>query len=170
MLMGDRSCTVGLLVEVGTMNMEGPVTHIACLPETPQYLSQDTSATYISTIYGMEFETFGTSPPLKDLVQTNMPCAVCYIATRSTILTIPARYTCPTGFTREYYGYMMTELNRASRHRKDTICVDKDTVVIPGSAANTNPSVVYLMQASCNGLRCPPYVPKKALTCAVCSK
>ena len=141
-----------------------------CLPDTPQYLSQDTSATYVGKLYGMEFEIYGSSFPLTHLLDTNMPCAVCYIATRSTVFTIPARYTCPTGFTREYYGYMMTESNIAGRHRKDTICVDKDTVPIPGSAANNNPSVVYLMQASCNGLPCPPYNTRKALTCAVCSK
>ena len=151
-------------------NEHGGTSDTHCLPETPQYLSDDTSATHLSTIYGMEFEVFGTSPPLKNLHDTNMPCALCYIATRSTVFTIPARYTCPTGFTREYYGYMMTESNGTNRHRKDTICVDKDTVPIPGSAAETNPSIIYLMQASCNGLPCPPYVPKKALTCAVCSK
>ena len=151
-------------------NEHGGTSDTLCLPRSPQYLSHDTSATALATLYGMEFEVFGTSPPLKNLVQTNMPCALCYIATRSTVFTIPARYTCPTGFTREYYGYMMTELVTSSRNRKDTICVDKDTVPIPGSGANTNPSVVYLMQANCNGLPCPPYVPKKALTCAVCSK
>ena len=151
-------------------NEHGGTSDTHCLPRSPQYLSHDTSATALATLYGMEFEVFGTSPPLKNLHDTNMPCTVCYIATRSTVLTIPARYTCPTGFTREYYGYMMTERNGASRHRKDTICVDKDTVPIPGSAAETNPSIIYLMQASCNGLPCPPYVPKKALTCAVCSK
>ena len=151
-------------------NINGGTSDILCLPETPQYLSQDRSATHLATLYGMEFEVFGTAPPLKHLVQANMPCALCYIETRSTVFTIPARYTCPQGFTREYYGYMMTEWNYADRQRKDTICVDVDTVPIPGSGPSTDPSVVYLMDANCNGLPCPPYVPKQPLTCAVCTK
>ena len=113
-------------------NEHGGTSDTHCLPRSPQYLSHDTSATHLSTLYGMEIEPYGASPPLRNLLQTNMPCAVCYIGTRFTILTIPAKYTCPTGFTREYYGYMMTELNHASHHRKDTICVDRYTVPIPG--------------------------------------
>ena len=151
-------------------NEHGGTSDTHCLPETPQYLSHDTTAVWIATIYGMEFETVARSSPLNHLQDKNMACAVCYIETRSIILTIPARYTCPTGFTREYYGYMMTEVNLASRHRKDTICVDKDVVPIAGSAASTDPSVIYLIRAGCNGLPCPPYAPRKALPCAICSK
>ena len=65
---------------------------------------------------------------------------------------------------------MMTELTYSTRQRKDTICVDKDAVPIPGSGANEGPALIYLMDAGCNGLPCPPYTPRKALTCAVCSK
>ena len=150
-------------------SQHGGTSDTHCLPKNPQYLTDDTSALYMAHLYGIEFETYGTSPPFKDLVNANMPCVVCYV-TKSTVLTVPARYSCPVGFTREYNGYMMSEWSVGGRGRKDTICVDKNAGAVRGSVADKNPSVVYLMDAQCNGLPCPPYVAKKPLSCAVCSK
>ena len=49
-------------------------------------------------------------------------------------------------------------------------CVDKDAESVPGSNADTNGGTFYHVEASCNGLACPPYVAEKELTCAVCTK
>ena len=49
-------------------------------------------------------------------------------------------------------------------------CVDKDAESVPGSSPNTNGGIFYHVEASCNGLPCPPYVAEKELTCAVCTK
>ena len=70
----------------------------------------------------------------------------------------------------EYTGYMATQLQHPSAQKQDTICLDKDAIPISGSGASTDPSVVYTMHISCNGLPCPPYVERRALTCAICSK
>jgi hypothetical protein len=142
-----------------------------CLPTNPEYLTDDTSEVYMAHLYGIEYELHGVSSPLKDLFNADMPCVVCYVL-KSTVLTVPARYTCPEGFSREYYGYMMSEWSYpgSGRPRKDTICVDQNAETVVGSGSDTNPSVVYLMDAQCNGLPCPPYAAKKPLTCAVCSK
>ncbi len=70
----------------------------------------------------------------------------------------------------EYNGYLMTEGEYSDRQRKSTLCVDKDAEAVPGTLADTNPSLVYLMKATCDGLRCPPYNTDMALPCAVCSK
>ena len=56
------------------------------------------------------------------------------------------------------------------RGRRATECVDKDSESIPGSAANTNGALFYHMEATCNGIPCPPYNPEKELTCAICTK
>ena len=39
----------------------------------------------------------------------NAPCAVCYSSTKTVKLMIPARITCPSSWTIEYKGYLMTD-------------------------------------------------------------
>ena len=152
-------------------NVKGGTSDTLCMPETPQYLSTDTTANYVPLLHGVEFETWGTSStPLNDLLQVNLPCAVCHTDTKLSVLTVPAQYTCPNGWSMEYNGYLMTDREDSDRQRKDTICMDKDAEAVPGSQANTNPARVYLMRATCDGLPCPPYNTNMALPCAVCSK
>ena len=95
-------------------------------------------------------------------------CAVCYISTRVTLLMLPARLTCPTNWTLEYNGYLMSE--RYSHHRSTFECIDEDLESIPGSHASTDPALFFYNEATCNGLPCPPYDTQKEITCAVCSK
>ena len=152
-------------------NVKGGTSDTLCMPETPQYLSRDTGALHVSHLQGVEFETFGTSStPFKNLLNANMPCAVCHTDTKLTVLTVPAQYTCPNGWSLEYNGYLMTEDEHTDRQRKNTLCVDKDTEAVPGSRANANPALIYLMRATCDGLPCPPYNTGMVLPCAVCSK
>ena len=152
-------------------NVKGGTSDTLCMPETPQYLSTDTTATHIALLRSVEFETSGTSStPLNNVYQANMPCAVCHTDTKLSVLTVPAQYTCPNGWSMEYNGYLMTEYEANDRQRKNTICVDKDAEAVPGSQADNDPSLVYLMRATCDGLLCPPYNTNMALPCAVCSK
>ena len=152
-------------------NVKGGTPDTLCMPETPQYLSTDTTATHVTLLRGVEFETFGTSStPFNNIVQANLPCAICHTDTKLSVLTVPAQYTCPIGWSMEYSGYLMTEFEASNRQRKNTLCVDKDAEAVPGSLASTNPAVVYLMRATCDGLPCPPYNTGMVLSCAVCSK
>ena len=41
--------------------------------------------------------------PLKSFHDHNVPCAVCYISRKETVVMIPAHYTCPSSWTCEYY-------------------------------------------------------------------
>ena len=81
---------------------------------------------------------------------------------------IPARITCPTSWTLEYNGYLMT--SNAEHNRQSTACVDKDAEAIPGLDADTNGALFYHTEVVCNGIECPPYDAEKELTCAVCTK
>ena len=54
--------------------------------------------------------------------------------------------------------------------RRSAECVDKDSESIPGSVANTNGALFLHIEATCNGIPCPPYDPQKELTCAICTK
>ncbi len=95
---------------------------------------------------------------------------MCYVQFRALHLMIPARIECPTGWSREYYGYFMSETNQAGRHSTTFECVDKDPDMIPGESASTNSSLIYHVEAGCDGLVCPPYDPEKEVTCMVCTK
>ena len=76
-----------------------------CVTEEPETFSFGPGTFDAAYIYGAEYEMFGNVPSAS-LPNHNhdVPCAVCYIAPRETVLMIPGRYTCPSGWTREYYG------------------------------------------------------------------
>ena len=59
----------------------------------------------------------------------NVPCAVCYVATRSVTVMVPAKTQCPTDWTVEYVGYLMAEYRGHSRTMYE--CVDKDPESVP---------------------------------------
>ena len=148
----------------------GGSTHL-CMPEVPQYTLRYRPGTQRHTIiHESEYEG-----PIIGAGNHNVPCAVCFASTRGVVLMIPAWTSCPTGWTREYYGYLMTESStlygRTGRGRTAYECIDKDQESIPGSQANQDGNVFYHIEASCaTGLPCPPYNDYKELTCAVCTK
>ena len=141
-----------------------------CLPNNPEYGRYAPGVQGQAAIYGVEYQLEGGSPLPAALHNHNVPCAVCHVSTRAAVLMIPAWRRCPSQWTLEYTGYLMTE---ASTHSKATYeCVDKDAESVPGSHADTDGGVFYHVEADCNGLPCPPYDPQKLkeLTCAVCTK
>ena len=138
-----------------------------CMPKVPQYKSDLTYRSPVDNhakLYGVEYEA-----PVQGSQDHNAPCAVCHVSTRSAVLVIPARYSCPANWTMEYYGYLMTE-HILHKHSSTFECVDKDMEALPGSAANTNGATFYHAEASCNGLPCPPYNNHQELNCVVCTK
>ena len=139
-----------------------------CLPDNPNYLRYDTgSGTQGGLLYGVEYEAW-PNQPLGSVDDHNVPCAVCYTSTRGTVLVIPAKTSCPSAWTREYYGYLMTEYY--THHRGSFDCVDKDPESVPGSAGNVNDGSFHHTETTCSGLPCPPYVAGREITCAVCTK
>jgi len=140
-----------------------------CLPDNPEYLQHTTGSYNHGYLYGAEYETGGPdNGPLSAVNDHNVPCAVCYVPTRGTMVMIPAKTTCPTSWTREYYGYLMA--NYYAFHRTMYECVDKDPESIPGSAINGDGTRFYHVETRCNGIPCPPYQSEKEVTCTVCTK
>ena len=148
----------------------GGANHL-CLPERPQY-STYTAGTQSGRayLYGVEYQTGAgyANSPLISVHDHNVPCAVCYTSTRETVVMIPARLTCPSSWTREYYGYLMTE--KHDHHRSTFECVDQSPQSVPGSAPNTNGVLFYHTEVKCNGIPCPPYDTQKEVMCVVCTK
>ena len=148
----------------------GGTSDTLCLPKDPQYRSHDTSNTWTAELYGVEYEFNDNTYP-RSLHEADMPCALCYLPTKSAVFMQPAKYTCPSGWHYEYSGYLFSDAEHGTRGgRKDTICVDRQAEAVPGSAPNTDPAPATMMRATCNGIHCPPYNTRWPLTCAVCSK
>ena len=91
------------------------------------------------------------------------------MATRCVALMIPAKTQCPTNWTLEYDGYLVSEYYGHRRTMYE--CVDKSPESIPGLNGDNNPrAIFYLVEPYCSGLSCPPYDAGKELTCAVCTR
>ena len=136
-----------------------------CMPNDPQYtLTWRPGSQGHSHVYGTEYET---PPPGYNVHQHDALCAVCYVPTKHTTVMIPAHTSCPTGWTREYHGYLVSENYKA--HRTMFVCVDTAMESVPGSLADVRGGHFYFVEANCNGLPCPPYNNERELGCVVCS-
>ena len=87
---------------------------------------------------------------------------------------IPGRETCPTGWTKEYTGYIFssgasTSSSTNFRHSTDYICVDDTPQVVPGSDGDQSGGRLYVVEGSCPSLQCGPYVHGYEIRCVVCT-
>ena len=139
-----------------------------CLPLDPNYLKYQPNKQTHSYMYGAEYE--GTNFIVANSHDTDVPCAVCYVATRNALYMIPAKYTCPQDWTTEYYGYLMAERSQPRHRRSLFSCVDKSLISVIGSKHDHNGFLFYSVEGRCGSLPCPPYEETKELTCAVCTK
>ena len=139
------------------------------MPDDPDYLQYISGVTNRNFVAPVEY-WFDSMPSLSQFNNHNAPCAVCYAATRGTVLMVPAKTQCPTDWTREYYGYLMSNRN-THQGRSMYECIDKDPESVPGLNAHSDPEVsIEPNEAYCNGFSCPPYDAQKELTCAVCTR
>ena len=149
----------------GSFYSQGAAANYLCMPKDPEYtLTTQAGIRGHSYVYGAEYQY-----PLKGTHDHNVPCAVCETLTRSQILMIPAKTSCPnSGWTKEYDGYLMS--NYLGFQRTLYECVDQEQESIPGSQISTDGALFHHVEANCNGMPCPPYDPQKELGCVVCSK
>ena len=151
-------------------NNQGGATNYICLPDNPDYLQTQAGVQGWTHITGVEYWYSALPPSFASFNYQNVPCAVCYVATRSTALMIPAKTRCPANWTVEYIGYLMTEQASHASHSKYE-CVDQAPESIPGLAGSTTTKAYFeLVEPLCDGLSCPPYDTTKELTCVVCSR
>ena len=151
---------------------KGGGANLLCLPDNPVYESfrNGTSDKHIARLGPVEAHprvTLGsTSSGLE--WNDNAPCAVCR-TTRPTTMMIPATIYCPSGWTREYYGYLMT--SDEDENRGTFVCLDRFAQKISNSSGQTEVAHdLFHVEAYCDIIPCPPYNDYKELTCAVCSK
>ena len=135
-----------------------------CMPLDPEYtLPTEPGVQSNSIVFGSEYEAAFLGSQ-----NENVPCAVCVVSTRSEVVMIPAKTSCPDSWTREYYGYLMSENH--GNYRTHFVCVDKGMEYIQNYSGHADACDLWLVEASCVSLPCPPYDPQKELGCVVCSK
>ena len=144
---------------------EGAAADPLCLPPDPQYLQYLSGDQEHALLYGAEYEINGASP-INHADNRNPPCALCQVYSRTNKIMIPSHYECPTGWRREYYGYLMAGHHTQKAAIQHT-CMDKSLEQIPGSGANTNGYLLHTVEAKCGY-----FIPcsDKELTCVVCTK
>ena len=74
-----------------------------CLPLDPKFYKTVSGAQTWAYMYGAEHKL--TNLLVANSHDNDVPCVVCYVPTRSALCMIPANYECPSGWTREYFGY-----------------------------------------------------------------
>ncbi|XP_077987450.1 uncharacterized protein LOC144442052 [Glandiceps talaboti] len=147
----------------------GSGSNYQCLPESPIYDApvSGSQSSESGLLYGGEYQT-NLFPKFASLYQHDPVCAVCRVRTRGSVLMVPARNVCPSNeWTREYYGYLMSE--KHSHKRTEYICVDRNPEARSGSVSNDNGALLFPVEGRCGTLPCGPYINYYELTCAVCT-
>ena len=137
-----------------------------CLPLDPNFYRTVSGAQSNAFMYGAEYEQ--TNALAANSHNTDVPCAVCYVPTRNALYMIPAKYTCPSGWTREYFGYLMSAYY--DHHQSQFSCVDHSLTPVTASSDDHYGFLFYTVEGVCGSLPCPPYNREKELSCAVCTK
>ena len=73
------------------------------------------------------------------------------------------------GWTLEYKGYLTAgDYNQAAA--TEFVCLDYRPDVLQGGHFDNNGKLFYFAEGRCGSLPCLPYVDRREITCAVCSK
>ena len=167
---GNNSCPYGAntiyqgVAAGGHYSHSGSPANMMCLPPNPMRFPDNPSQGGSYYAYGVEYQVSGQ---LNHADERNMPCAVCEITGKSTILMIPSHYECPTGWRMEYNGYIM-----AGRHSHAGSsmynCIDKHLQQISGSGGDHGGHQLYTIYAVSGQFL--PRISSYALTCVMCTK
>ena len=159
------------------MGHNGSGSNYLCLHHSPEYdRPVSGSDANRARVYGVEYRIHDF-PQLAFPHKHDAPCAVCRVTSRGTMIMIPARMTCPPGWIREYYGYLMSA--KWDYKRTEFICFDRNPEVIGGTEENQSGSVIFPVEVRCldpdpdignGGLPCDKFPKGNELSCVVCTK
>ena len=167
---GNSTCPYGAdtiysgLVGGSWFDHTGAAVDPLCLPPDRHYLKHQSGYQGYARLHGAEYELPDGSP-VDHSNQRNVPCALCQVSGRTNKIMIPSHYECPSGWRREYYGYLMAG-HYANKAATQYTCVDNSVEQVPRSGANTHGYLFYTVEALCYGIPCS----EKELTCVVCTK
>ena len=166
-----RSCHLRLGVMGGSWYRHtGGGSNYLCLPLDPIFDKTTSGSQGGTYIYGTEYEVHSYPNMFpRNIKEHDAPCSVCHTESRGSDLMIPGRNKCPSGWTLEYKGYLMSA-HHGHNGRMEFICVDANAEGTTGSHSDQNGALLYVAESQCGSLPCPPYADGKELTCAVCTK
>lgn len=140
-----------------------------CLPKDPEWPRGATRGCQSEApLYGTEYEWKNSPVMPQNRHNQDVPCSVCEVTGRGQKLMIPGKQSCPSGWTREYHGILMSQ--RKTYGGADYVCVDWAMQTIHGGHANTDGGLLYVVEAICGTLPCPPYEDGYEMSCVVCTK
>ena len=154
-------------------NQKGGAAEYLCLPDEPEFLQVTAGHQGVRAgLYGTEYQTTDSPPAFGNKYAHNVPCAACSTSARGQKIMIPGKVNCPSSWTREYYGYLMTERNHVIHYRMSYICVDVNATTVPNSAEFLNilSALLDFTEVYCKGISCPPYTEGSELSCVMCTK
>ncbi|XP_062592512.1 short-chain collagen C4-like [Saccostrea cucullata] len=138
-----------------------------CLPHDPELLPDHfpliSDGGHFSHIYGGEYQ-FSLG---KVVVQDDVPCSVCRVKMATSSMMIPAKRSCPFGWSKQYSGLLTANTYYANKN--DYLCLDEDPDFIERSRQNENGRLFYPVKTICGTLPCPPYKNATLVSCVVCT-
>jgi len=152
-------------------NETGGGANILCLHNTPETTVKTSS--YGTKLFGIEYD-FNASPfsttnhVAGNFYYNDMPCTVCHVQKRSHQLIIPARHTCPAGWTKEFAGFIVSSWYKNTK--TSFYCLDSAPEAISGGSARNDTAYAHPVDVQCGPIPCPPYAQGNRLACVVCSK
>ena len=154
-------------------NQGGGGSNPQCLPLDPNFLAPISGEQqFRALMHGAEYETHTySSSHVHGRHDHEVPCAVCHVSNRTAVYMVPAKYTCPTGWTREYYGYLMADFTHNVHRRSHFTCMDTALKPANGSLVTDLDGLdFYFVEGRCGSLPCSPYDKTRELSCSVCTK
>ena len=93
-----------------------------CLPLDPNYLKYEPGKQPYSLMYGAKYQL--TNGMVPNSYETDIPCAVCYVPTRTKLYMMPTKYTCSSNWTLSLMD-IITKWNHSAHYRSQFTCVEK---------------------------------------------
>ena len=144
-----------------------------CLPHNPDPTPSDYPRAFqaspaFGSLYGAEYQFSYRNIAIDD----DVPCASCLLTHASSVIMIPAKTTCPTGWTVQYSGVLTADANWPDHTGREFLCVDGNPEYMTEGARmkDYNGHLFFPVRAVCGSLPCPPYSNQQLVSCAVCSK
>eukprot|EP00045_Choanoeca_perplexa_P018407 m.290873 g.290873 ORF g.290873 m.290873 type:complete len:3950 (+) comp17810_c0_seq1:79-11928(+) len=167
---GSTSTAIDYGVAAGAdYTLSGGVSQFLCMTNQTQVLDVKTGNQASAEIEQAEFQTGDSNlnPLFESLHDHEATCVVCQAPTlRTNVLMHPGTTICPTGWTREYFGYLLS--SHYTHKRVNGICMDEKPDKF-GTSSSQNGALLYFAEMR-DAAAFPTYTNNLELTCAVCTR
>ena len=159
-------CVAGSMAKA--LHSAGGGSNYLCLPLAPEFLPGSQAGFQSGAeIYGVEYEN-GDTPVAQFPANHDAPCVVCEVRGQGQVLMIPARVTCPTDWRLEYSGVLMSQ--HKTHQSSEFVCVSLALEAGQAGRLSKAGGSLYVVEAKCGSLPCPPYTDGYEIACVVCTK